>query len=73
MTLYKGKYLIGIYAPEEEGETLLGLCDNTSEFAKWMDITRQDASLILHKLFTGVTQGLLVNHKICTVAFIKEE
>ncbi len=68
--LFKNKYLIGVYGPLSEGETLLGLCYNTEEFGKLLGISKQSATVILHYLFTGKTNFIRFNGKICTVAFI---
>ena len=70
--LYKKKYLIGVYGPKEEGETLLGLCDNIKEFAEFMHITYSNAEVILRLLFNKKTHFIRFFGKICTVAFILE-
>ena len=71
--LYKNQYIIGIYGPEEEGETLLAICDNTREFSEFMEISIYDASTILNKLYNHINNFIKIGHKLCTVAFIKEE
>ena len=48
--LYRKKYLIGVYAPLSEGETLLGLCENIREFSELMKISYNSAAQILHLL-----------------------
>ena len=68
--LYKKKYLIGIYGPKEEGETLLGLCDNIKQFAEFMHINYGNAEVILRLLFTHQTRFLRLYGKMCTVEFI---
>ena len=68
--MYKGKYLIGVYGPEEEGETLLGLCGNVREFAKLLHIKESNADQILRMLFTHQTHFLRFCGKMCTVEFI---
>ena len=68
--MYKGKYLIGVYAPVSEGETLLGLCDNVREFAKFAKISNPNADQILRNLFTKQTQFLRLFGMMCTVEFI---
>jgi len=71
--LFKNKYLIGIYAPECEGETLLGLCDNAKEFSEFMGITYKNAHDILTKLFLGIRHYIRFCGKICKVEFIDIE
>lgn len=71
--LYRGEYLIGVYAPIAEGETLLALCQNAHEFAELLEINVANATQILHYLFTGKTNGLRFYGRVCTVAFIPEE
>lgn len=70
MKLYKNKYLIGVYAPVEYGETLLGLCCNVKEFAELMKIDARDASQILRMLFSKQTKFIRYNKMICAVEFI---
>lgn len=69
--MYKNKYLIGIYAPVEEGETLLGLCDNITEFADFMEIKYDNAKKILNQLFNKQTSFIRFFGKVCSVEFIK--
>ena len=68
--MYRKKYLIGIYGPKNEGETLLGLCNNIREFAELMNIKYDNAVQILHYLFTKQTHFIRFYGKICTVEFI---
>lgn len=68
--LYRKKYLIGVYAPIEEGETLLGLCSNISEFAQLLGIEKRTACTTLHYLFTKQTHFIRYCGKLCTVEFI---
>lgn len=70
--MYRNKYLIGVYAPIEEGETLLALCQNTQEFAELMGINVRNATKILSLLYTKKTNHLRFFGKICTVEFILE-
>lgn len=72
MKLYKNKYLIGIYAPVEEGETLLGLCDNSHEFAELLGININESRVLLSRLFNKQRQGLYFYGKLCSVEFIEE-
>lgn len=72
MKLYKGKYLIGIYAPVEEGETLLALCENIKIFAKLLNIKLGNAQEILRLLFIKKRHFLRFNGKICSVEFINQ-
>ena len=68
--MYRKKYLIGVYAPIEDGETLLGLCDNIKEFAELMKIKYNNAAQILHLLFTKQTHYIRFSGRLCTVEFI---
>jgi len=71
--LYKNKYLIGIYAPVEEGETLFALVSNTKEFAELMKIKRDNASEILRLLYNKKSRYIRFFGKMCTVEFILDE
>lgn len=71
--LYRKKYLIGVYAPLIEGETLLALCYNTKEFSELMGITIENATQILYYLFTKKTNSIRFNGSLCSVEFILEE
>lgn len=73
MKLYKNKYNIGIYGPENEGETLLALVDNLSEFASLMGITVYNAATILHRVFVDRTLRIRFNGKLCQVDFVEVE
>lgn len=70
MKLYRKKYLIGVYAPKSDGETLLALCENIAEFAELMKINRSNAAQILHLLFTKQTHYIRFGGRLCTVEFI---
>lgn len=72
MKKYRGRYLIGVYSLLAEGETLLALCENTKEFAAFMQITENNADVILHNLFYGITQYIKLDGKIRTVSFIED-
>ena len=71
--LYRGRYLIGVYAPVEEGETLMALCQNTYEFADLLGINVANATRILQYLFVGKTSGIRFCGRLCAVAFILDE
>lgn len=71
--MYRKKYLIGVYAPVEEGETLLALCSNIKEFAELMEIKYTNAVMILHLLFTRQTSRIRFCHRLCSVEFIRDE
>lgn len=71
--LYRGEYMIGVYAPIEEGETLLALCMNAGEFAELMRITKKNATQILHYVFTGKMSGVRFDRRVCSIAFIKDD
>ena len=69
--LFKNKYLIGIYSPITEGETLLALCDNAWEFAKLMNINYAHAHKTLSLLFKKQINFIRFFGKNCTVEFIE--
>ena len=71
--MYRKHYLIGVYAPLSEGETLLALCNDIREFASLMGINRPNATQILHYIFTGKTNRIRFFGKLCTVGFIDTE
>ena len=68
---YKNKYMIGIYSLLEEGEQLLALVDNVSQFAKLMNITINNAKTIIYKLFSKKSNYIIYCGKIRTVEFIE--
>ena len=68
--MYRKKYLIGVYAPIQYGETLLGLCSNIREFSSLMNISYDNAAQILHLLFTKQTHYIRFHGMLCTVEFI---
>lgn len=68
--MYRKKYLIGIYAPIEEGETLMGLCTSIREFAEFARISYDSAVQTLHYLFTKQTRYIRFSGRLCTVEFI---
>jgi len=70
---YRGKFMIGVYSLLEEGETLLALCDNIQEFADLMNITKNNAAVILHKLFINISKNIIYNKKVRKVEFIEVE
>lgn len=72
MRNYRGKFLIGVYTLINEGETLIALCENTREFAKYMHITENNADVILHNLFYGITKYIKMNGKLRKVEFIED-
>lgn len=67
---YRGRFAIGIYALENEGETLLALCDNVKEFAKLMHIKESCARMILQNFYTGKSKHLVFNKRFRTLEFI---
>ena len=69
--IYKNKYLIGVYSLLEEGEQLLALVDNAKEFASLMDVSYNNASAILSKLFHHKANKIVYQGRIRTVAFIE--
>lgn len=68
--MYRKHYLIGLYVPIEEGETLIALLNDIKGFAEFMGIGRKNATQILHWLFTKKTRGIRFHGKICSVEFI---
>ena len=68
---YRGKFMIAVYSLLREGETLLALCDNTSEFAELTKTNKNSASNCLSKLFLKKTNYIIFNGKIRNVVFIK--
>ena len=71
MKNYRGKFLIGVYSLISEGETLLALCDNTREFAKFLKVSYNDASTILKNIFDGKHKFIKLDGKLRTVEFIE--
>ena len=72
MDLYRNKYLICVYAPVSEGETLIALCNNASEFAEFVGIKGNVARQILFNLFSKKTRFIRLWGKLCTVEFVEE-
>ena len=70
--MYKNKYLIGIYAPVEQGETLLRLCESVSEFAHVLGISMNNAYSILNRLWTGEHKYIRFERMCCGVEFIDD-
>lgn len=73
MKYYRGKFMIGVYSLLSEGETLLALCDNIKEFADLVKITKNNATVILHKLFINSSKNIIYNNKVRNVEFIEVE
>ena len=73
MKYYRGQYLIAVYATIKEGETLLALCDNITEFAEYMNINKNNAGKILHQLFHQHISFIKKDGKRRTVEFIEVE
>lgn len=73
MKLYRNNYLVGIYGPESEGETLLALVDNISQFAELMEITKLNAANILSNLFNKKYDSIRFLGRLCKVEFIEVE
>ena len=70
--MYRKKYLICIYAPVTEGETLIALCTSIREFSKFMSITYDHAVQTLHYLFTKQVTCIRLYGKLCSVEFVEE-
>ena len=73
MNNYRGKYLIAVYSLLSEGETLLALCENVREFAKYLKVSEKSARVTLTHLFNKNTKFIRLNGKIRTVEFIEYE
>lgn len=72
MRSYRGRFMIGVYSLLCEGETLIALCENEKEFAKYLNTNQNNADVILHNLFYGVTKYIKLNGKLRKVEFIEE-
>ena len=70
MKLYRGRFMIGIYSLEDEGETLLALCENVKEFAKLMNIKETHARMILQRAYHGKSKHIVFSKKFRTLEFI---
>lgn len=70
MKLYRGRFMIGIYSLEDEGETLLALCENVKEFAKLMNIKETCARMILQNAYCGKSKHIVFAKKFRTLEFI---
>lgn len=68
---YRGKYLIAVYSLLSEGETLLALCDNTKEFADYLETTITSAAMILSNLYNKKIPYIKCRGKLRTVEFIE--
>ena len=67
---YRGRFMIGIYALEHEGETCLAICENVREFAKLMETSEASARMILQYFFEGKSKKLVFQKKFRTLEFI---
>lgn len=67
---YRGKYLIGVYGPIKDGETLIALCDNGTEFAEFLGIKLTNATMILSKIWNKKCSFIRFQNMCCTVEFI---
>lgn len=71
--LYKGKYLICVYAPAYEGETLLALCQDVAEFAELTGASRKVAHVILCQMANGTRPNRIrLFGRPCAVEFVEE-
>ena len=73
MTYYKKHYLIGIYAPLSEGETLLALVDNIKQFSELMQVSTMVATNTLNRLFKKEHDCIRFRGRLCSVEFINTE
>ena len=72
--LYKGKYLICVYAPAYEGETLLALCQDAREFAELTGASPKVVRATLYYMMKGVISNRIrLFGRICTVEFVEAE
>ena len=71
--MYRGKFLIGVYALEKEGETCLSICESVQEFADYTGVSKNSAAVTLHYLYKGKIKHIKLNGKLRTVAFIDLE
>ncbi len=72
--LYKGKYLICVYAPAYEGETLLALCQGIGEFAELTGASWKVAQVALYHMMKGIISNRIrLFGKICTVEFVEDD
>lgn len=70
MKLYRGRFMIGIYSLENEGETLLALCENVREFAKLMNVSEPCARMILQNVYHGKSKHIVFAKKFRILEFI---
>ena len=70
--MYRNKYLIGIYAPVDQGETLLRLCESTREFANVLGITMDNASTILSLIYNKKHKFIRFEGMCCSGEFIED-
>lgn len=69
---YRNKYIIGLYTLDKY-ETCLTVVDNTHDFAKMMEITLNNASVILHKAFNKQLDYIIFGHKRVKIEFIDKD
>ena len=67
---FRGRFLIGIYASIQEGETLLALCETVDDFAKLMKIKESAARMILLNAYNKKTNHIVFAEKWRTIEFI---
>ena len=70
MRLYRGRFMIGIYALESEGETLLALCENVRELAKALNTTEASAREKLSSVLLGKRKHVVFANKLRTLELI---
>ena len=61
MNLYRGRFIIGIYALEGEGETCLAVCESVKEFAKLINKSETSARMMIYKMEKGRNIMMKVN------------
>lgn len=71
MKQYRGRFMIGVYSLLSEGETLLALCDNISEFAEYMKISKYNATKILNCIYNKKQKHIKKDGKLRMVEFIE--
>lgn len=67
---YRNKYLIGIYRCESDNDELVALCNNDKEFSEFMNITLNNARVILKNFFDKKSHHFRYFGKLCEIYFI---
>lgn len=67
---YKSRYMIGIYNTKIDDDSLVALCDNHREFAEFLNITENNAKVILSHFFNGKNKLFRYEGRMCEIVFI---